>query len=693
MPAAPEELVGQIIDRKYRIENLLGRGGMGAVFRATHLGTSRVVAVKVIAPRFAEEPEFLQRFQREAHACGRLRHPNIVDVTDFGVTEHDGGRLAYLVMEYLDGCTLAEVLRSETRLPLPWSIDVLDQVSSAVDEAHRNGILHRDLKPENIWLEPNRRGGYTVKVLDFGLAKQAGGAPVLDERDARQNSAPPVIMGSGSGGMPPTLADADTTTVAPSESTRVQQPAARTPAATLFDGDAPTMARLDPNPNTAPFLPTEDGVTRAGSVVGTPAYMSPEQVLGRVVTPRSDIYSLGVIAYLMIGGQPPFSGSSDQILASHVRETPRPIRELRPDLPQEAADHLMSALAKDPEARPSSALAFVAKLSARFETPTAFLHGALQIFVAHIGAWLRLSILCFLPLLVLSVALSATVALSAAGALDLSWLEARSATLPLAASVALVTLCFVALGGAVVPVALQAVAAPLRPVAIEVLLRSFAGRFKAWLRELAPLLVAGLGLLAVWPFLPMGLDSLADGLAPYARTLWLPLRILLALTIMGFVFSVPVAVALLAIRRLGGAKAFQFLGPVMLVEGLTGPPARVRSSFLFDQAGRALQPLQILIMIASGVLGALASLASNLSERFLAPLAFGGMIAPMVAAALAVSASFLSLVGALTYLRARRAAGEPLDRVLADFERSVLPKDSWQLTQRDQVRKQISLTR
>ena len=98
-----DHLVGTTVDGKYRVERLLGRGGMGAVFRAIHLGTDRTVALKVIVPDFADRPDFLARFEREARACGRLRHPNIVDVTDFGYAEADGRRMAYLVMEYLDG--------------------------------------------------------------------------------------------------------------------------------------------------------------------------------------------------------------------------------------------------------------------------------------------------------------------------------------------------------------------------------------------------------------------------------------------------------------------------------------------------------------------------------------------------------------------------------------------------------------
>src|SRR5690242_3989367 len=101
-----EDYVGQVLDEKYRLEQLLGKGGMGAVYLATHLGTERYVALKLIAPQYMRNEEFVERFKREARAAGRLRHPNVVDVTDFGFASVDDGRVAYLVMEYLDGCTL-----------------------------------------------------------------------------------------------------------------------------------------------------------------------------------------------------------------------------------------------------------------------------------------------------------------------------------------------------------------------------------------------------------------------------------------------------------------------------------------------------------------------------------------------------------------------------------------------------------
>ena len=121
----PEQYLGEILDDKYRLEQLLGSGGMGAVYLATHLGTERYVALKLISPQFMRNREFVERFKREARAAGRLRHPNVVDVTDFGFARVKQGEVAYLVMEYLDGCTLGDVLAEEKRLPLEWVAYIL----------------------------------------------------------------------------------------------------------------------------------------------------------------------------------------------------------------------------------------------------------------------------------------------------------------------------------------------------------------------------------------------------------------------------------------------------------------------------------------------------------------------------------------------------------------------------------------
>jgi serine/threonine protein kinase len=148
----PEWFSGSVLDQKYRIERQLGEGAMGAVFQATHLGTMRPVAIKVIMPQLAGNQEFGQRFKREAEAAGRLSHPNVVNVTDFGVTRVEERDVAYLVMEYLDGQSLADYLAKNARPTFNFLLDVMDQTALALDASHAAGIVHRDLKPSNIWL-------------------------------------------------------------------------------------------------------------------------------------------------------------------------------------------------------------------------------------------------------------------------------------------------------------------------------------------------------------------------------------------------------------------------------------------------------------------------------------------------------------------------------------------------------------
>ena len=219
----PDPYIGQVLDEKYQLERLLGRGGMGAVYLATHLGTERYVALKLITPQFMRNEEFVARFKREARAAGRLRHPNVVDVTDFGFALAGNEAVAYLVMEYLDGCTLGDVLVEEKRLPLEWVVDILEQVCSAVHEAHLQGVVHRDLKPENIWLEPNRLGGYRVKVLDFGIAKLAEVESEITNSSGETNtpSAHPVTpAGIIDGGAATAFKPAQLTTPSPAEPER-----------------------------------------------------------------------------------------------------------------------------------------------------------------------------------------------------------------------------------------------------------------------------------------------------------------------------------------------------------------------------------------------------------------------------------------------------------------------------------------
>jgi serine/threonine protein kinase len=175
---APDPLEGKLLDEKYLLEKKVGEGGMGAVYKAMHVEMDREVAVKVLRPDLASDQTAVQRFRREARAAARIRHPNLVAVTDFGFTED---RTAYLVMEFLEGSDLTGRIKKQGQLGYEETCLILSQTCAAVQAAHDKGIIHRDLKPDNIWLENPPPGAAntsssgepisTVKVLDFGIAK------------------------------------------------------------------------------------------------------------------------------------------------------------------------------------------------------------------------------------------------------------------------------------------------------------------------------------------------------------------------------------------------------------------------------------------------------------------------------------------------------------------------------------------
>lgn len=176
--APVDPLVGHTLDGKYRLEERLGIGGMGTVYRARHLLIDRPVAVKVLNQRFVEDEAARTRFRREARAAGRLQHTNAVTVTDFGESA-DG--YVYLVMELLEGRTLRDVLAKEAPLDAARSVSLMMQISAAVAAAHEAGIIHRDLKPANIFIVQRADVPAVVKVLDFGIAKLA--AEAFEEDD------------------------------------------------------------------------------------------------------------------------------------------------------------------------------------------------------------------------------------------------------------------------------------------------------------------------------------------------------------------------------------------------------------------------------------------------------------------------------------------------------------------------------
>jgi eukaryotic-like serine/threonine-protein kinase len=171
-------LVGTVISGRFRMDDLIGQGGMGKVYRARHLALDRTVALKVLKPQLLEDPTLVGRFEREAKAASRLNHPNVIQVLDFGRLENDG--TLYIVMEYVPGKDLRLVLRDDWPLAEERLCNIMAQVCSALGEAHVNDVIHRDLKPENVMVEARRDQPDHVKVLDFGIAKILGpDAPAL----------------------------------------------------------------------------------------------------------------------------------------------------------------------------------------------------------------------------------------------------------------------------------------------------------------------------------------------------------------------------------------------------------------------------------------------------------------------------------------------------------------------------------
>ena len=421
----------ELLDDKYQLEQLLGQGGMGAVYRATHLGTKRTVAVKVIHPQLSTHDQFVARFRREAEAAGRLRHPNVVDVTDFGIAPTANGPVAYLVMEYLDGCTLAEIVAEEGALPIQWVIDILEQVCAAVETAHRAGIIHRDLKPDNIWLEPNGRGGYTVKVLDFGLVKLGGS-------DHSSTSAP---------------VSSPTTVALDSQATEEY--------ATLIKNAGTTV---------------DENLTAIGSVMGTPHYMSPEQCRGERLDTRSDIYSLGVVAYRLLTGDTPFKGTPEEVIELHKTAAPPPIRDRNRKVPRKMAAIVMSALAKDPAQRPQTAAGFAAALRASWEGPSHLLRQAFALYSEHFPTFIKIALLGYAPFTLFAL-LNLSDVLVDGQTMSPMQLMVYGVALFIV-MVALLLFAYFFVSAVTVPVVVQLMTAPLRPVRIATAVSALKRRWR-----------------------------------------------------------------------------------------------------------------------------------------------------------------------------------------------------------------------
>lgn len=512
-------VIGQTLDDKYRIESEIGKGGMGTVYLATHVGTERPVALKVIAPQFMQRLEFVERFKREARAAGRLRHPNVVNVTDFGFTDTKDGKVAYLVMEYLDGCTLGEVLEEEGRLPLSWTLDILEQVCSAVQEAHEQGIIHRDLKPDNIWLEPNQRGGYTVKVLDFGIAKleeqmnKANQTPLLDSvfPPTQNFQARPTIADNS---LSETIAENYHATSVGEAATIAQSFQNDTEAGTLIqskdaDFEQRTLIqpdKIDSESGTAilPVAPIRtfrqtgnDGtklnsksietddvlretastseLTRVGAVLGTPLYMSPEQCRGEKLTAGSDIYSLGVIAYQMLSGKTPFSGEYQKVMEAHQEIEP-PVLEAK-KVPRKVKNVINFSLAKTVESRPPTAQSFASELRAQSEGIGALLRRSLTIYSEHLPKFMGLTLLLLTPFIFVSILKFAVGLFYAGGVIGNMAISTLNLILLLPATFVGI-FCSQLITGTTTWIVIQYLAIPLRPISLRTALRATRKKWK-----------------------------------------------------------------------------------------------------------------------------------------------------------------------------------------------------------------------
>ncbi|MBN8724747.1 MAG: ankyrin repeat domain-containing protein [Acidobacteria bacterium] len=404
-------LVGETLDQKYQIDHQLGQGGMGAVYKATHLGTERPVALKVIMPEFMQEKRFIERFKLEAKAAGRLRHPNVVNVTDFGFAQVNLEQIAYLVMEYLNGFTLGDMLRKQKKLSLNVTIDILEQTCLAVSEAHKLGIVHRDLKPDNIWLEPNGRGGYNVKVLDFGLA-QIHDLVVKPQQlivslgNETTNSIPTIDLEAKTQAANKShkSLEANTFIKEETQSQAVNQANLLEINTIVNKEEAVTLINLNPNTNkaktTSPLALEMEKITQIGAIVGTPLYMSPEQCQGETLDFRTDIYSLGIVVYQMLAGKTPFQGNLNQLLVQHIQNQPPLLTKKDHNIPSSIAKIIMSALDKDPVKRPVSAIAFAAELKASSEGELPILREALSLYRRNFNTFFKTSLFIYFPYLI-----------------------------------------------------------------------------------------------------------------------------------------------------------------------------------------------------------------------------------------------------------------------------------------------------
>ena len=651
-----ERYVGQVLDEKYRLERLLGQGGMGAVYLATHLGTGRYVALKLIAPQFMRNEEFVERFKREARAAGRLRHPNVVDVTDFGFSGEGVERVAYLVMEYLDGCTLSDVLAEEERLPLYWVVDILEQVCAAVHEAHQQGIIHRDLKPDNIWLEPNGLGGYRVKVLDFGIAKLAEASNAAlpatqisqgaDEAPTLTPSSAPIALAAAAGVGEPrqapvvAIADLETETllqpsIQSEEDVRATRGVEDGDRTRLFDQEGKLTAGAGRPTTDAFHTAAATGLTRVGAILGTPFYMSPEQCRGETLDARSDIYSLGIIAYQMLSGTPPFTGETTSVIRAHTENQPTVLREHNRKLPKRVSRLIMSALDKDPGARPQTAAAFANAIRANADGLGALYRRAFALYSEYFPEFFKLSLLAHIPLIVLTLAMLA---------LRLS--QPRLGKVPFAIGVSLIALLqiptsFVTasiISGVTAIIVTQLAVAPMKPVELRAAFAVLRSRWR--------------------PFLRTGIR--------------VSLRILL-----GFI--------LLVVPGIVMSVRYLLWAPVVLMEGLEKKAALKRARALAARSWRTIIIAMLVQLLVPAIIGALIGAvtgATTTHGRASIQVKITGQLSSLINIFIL---PLLSIVPALLYLKMRQFGGETLNDVMTQIEEVEGGRSSWRQRMRTRL--------
>jgi hypothetical protein len=387
--------------------------------------------------------------------------------------------------------------------------------------------------------------------------------------------------------------------------------------------------------------------------------MSPEQSRGEPATTRSDVYSIGVMAYRMITGRLPFEGSLDEVLTAQLQREPPPLRSVRPDVHADAANLVALALAKDPARRPASAGVFGNMIAAQLEPAGAFFTRAIVLFISRLSTFLRVGALASAPLLAAS-AIAAAWQLAAL-ATGLPPLGGRSAV----AAMGLLFLCALASQvflGAMPLFVLHALAAPSRPIDVMALVRGNRQRLRAWLAGVLPLMAGMLAVLAMLGLLIVAMRFFT----PVIRTWPRPVRVLVVLMSV----AVPFALGYAALRRRGlTLRDTGLLGSVLLVENLPLAAATKRSAELMKESGGLRNAVQkwylVAVTVVSMLVGALlggSGVIGRSSGTFV-------LFSPLLTAALTIFLTVHSLIGALIYISARRSKGESLDQIYAGLAR------------------------